>query len=138
MSAEVEFQKSLFARLNGAVNITLKTDDEPSIVPVLDDVPDNQVEPFIRIGETTMLDWDTDDSIGREGTVTIHSWSKYRGYLQVKEMMDEVKELLHYQTLNVVGQKVVLVAQEFSQVMGDSDGLTRHGVQRFRILMEGT
>lgn len=128
MGAMFELQKAIFAVVSSAVSPT----------PVYDDVPDNKVPPYVRIGETTDLEWDTDDSIGREATITIHSWSVYRGMKEVKDLMDAIKAVLHNQSLTVTGQTVVLVLQEFSETLVESDGLTRHGVQRFRILMEGS
>lgn len=127
MGAMLDLQKAMFAAIDAALD-----------TPVLDDVPDDTVAPYTRIGETTEVDWDTDDSIGREVTCTIHSWSTFRGFKEVKNMMDAIKVALHEQNLSVFGQKVVMVTMEFAEVMLESDGLTRHGVQRFRILMEGS
>jgi Protein of unknown function (DUF3168) len=128
MSAAWELQKTVFAVVQAAL---------PS-VPVHDAVPDNEPAPYVRIGETTDVEWDTDSSVGREVTVTIHTWSAYRGFKEVKEMMDAIKAALHNTQPAVAGEKVVLMLQEFAEVSVDSDGLTRHGVQRFRVLMEGT
>jgi hypothetical protein len=102
---------------------------------VYDYVPDGAAVPYVRIGEETCIEWDTDDANGFEVTVTVHSWSRYAGMLELKNMMMEVYRVLHNQPLVVEGYHVVLCRQEYSDSMTEDDGLTRHGVQRFRVLM---
>lgn len=126
MGAQFDLQKAMYTAIKTAV----------APVSVFDEVPDNQSPPYISIGEATCTDWDTDTNIGDEVTMTIHSWSQGRGYKDVKNMMDQIKSALHEQKISAFGLNVVMVVQEFSEVMLESDGLTRHGVQRFRILME--
>lgn len=127
MGIAYNLQKALYAAVVAAV---------PTAVKVYDDVPDNAVEPFVRIGEMTAVPWDTDSSFGSEDTVTIHSWSVYRGAKEVKDIMSVIKAALHEQDLSAFGLKIVMVVLEYTEVIVESDGLTRHGVQRFRILME--
>ena len=127
MSAAWETQKAIFDVLTAALEVT-----------VYDSAPDNTPPPYVNIGESTELEWDTDNTLGREMTLTVHSWSAYRGMMDVKELMDVIKLNLHNQNLAVPGEIVVLMLQEFAEVSLDSDGLTRHGVQRFRLLTQGS
>lgn len=127
---QFEIQKTVFAALNAALV-------GPPVVPVLDEVLDNQPLPYVRIGELTGTEWDTDNSLGRETTLTVHSWSEYRGMKELLEIMDKIKLALHNVNLVVTGEIFVLCFWEFSETMLDSDGLTRHGVQRFRLITEG-
>lgn len=92
--------------------------------------------PYITIGDDTNLAWDTDTEFGLESTITIHSWSRHRGRLQVKQIQDAVYESLHDKDLVVNDSHTVLCLYEFSESFLDSDGLTRHGVQRFRVIVE--
>lgn len=126
MGASAQLQKSIYAAVKTAV----------APVAVYDEVTDNLLPPYVSLGETTATHWDNDENFGSEVTMTIHSWSAYRGYLEVKNIMDAVKTALHEQKLSGFGLNVVMVVMEFAEVMVESDGLTRHGVQRFRILME--
>jgi hypothetical protein len=128
MSTEWEVQKAVYNAIKAAM---------PATVPVLDNVPDNQAAPYVSIGDGTDIEWDTDDSYGRETTITVHTWSSYRGMKEVKELMFLIKTALHNVSLVVTGEKLVLCFWEFSETMLDSDGLTRHGVQRFRLITEG-
>ena len=45
-------------------------------------------------------------------------------------------DALDRQALSLTGHNLVLLRFEFSQAMLDPDGLTRHGVQRFRALTQ--
>jgi hypothetical protein len=124
MSAEFEVQKAIFGVLNTGLN-----------VPIYDNVPDNAVAPYVVIGDDTFVEFDSDDVSGFEATITIHSWSIYRGRKQVKELMGNIYNLLHRAEFTVTGYNLVGCDCEFSETFLESDGVTRHGVQRFRILI---
>ena len=51
--------------------------------------------------------------------------------------MARVYTLLHEQTLPIAGFTNVLTRFEFSDTFRDPDGLTQHGVQRYRMLVQG-
>ncbi len=123
MSADLEIQKAIFARLSSMS------------VPVYDDVPDNAPPPYVVIGDDTLLEFDSDGISGFEATTTIHTWSTYRGRKEVKELQGEIYTLLHRAELAVVGYTFVSCDSEFSESILDADGVTRHGIQRFRILI---
>lgn len=126
MSAELEIQKSIYTALESALSIN-----------VYDNVPDNAQAPYVVIGDDTFAEFDTDGDSGFEATVTIHSWSTYRGRSQVKEIMSAVYNALHRADLTVQGYNLLGCDFEFSETFLESDGVTRHGVQRFRILIRG-
>jgi hypothetical protein len=94
--------------------------------------------PYVVIGDTVETPFDTDTSTGRETVLTLHTWSVGEGQKEANGIMDAVKAVLHDKPLAVAGEITVLVLQEFSEVLVDADGATRHGVQRFRIITEGT
>lgn len=103
-----------------------------------DHVPQNATFPYNVIGEGTATQWDTDDSVGSDATVTIHTWSRYRGRKEVKEIQKLIYDALHRYELPVAGSHTVTVEWEYTDTMLDPDGLTRHGVIRFRIITENT
>ena len=104
--------------------------------PTFDHVPQETTFPYIVIGDDTSIPWDTDDSIGSETTCTIHIWSRHRGRKEVKEIMRTVYEALHRQELSIVGGSLVECSAEFAESFLDPDGLTRHGVIRFRLTVD--
>lgn len=103
---------------------------------VYDHVPQDAAFPYIRIGEDTAIDFDTDTSVGTENTITIHSWSRYRGKKEVKEIQQAVYDALQRHALPLPGLNLVSIDFEFSETVLDADGLTRHGIQRFRVLID--
>lgn len=103
---------------------------------IYDHVPQDASFPYVVIGEGTATQWDTDDSTGSDATVTIHTWSRYRGRKEVKEMQRQIYNALHRYDLPVTGLNTVTVEWEHSETLLDPDGLTRHGILRFRIITE--
>ena len=103
---------------------------------VLDHVPENTAYPYVVIGESRGRPFDTKTEQGMEQTLTIHSWSRYRGMKELKEIMAAVVAALDRQSLSIVGHSLVLLQFESSETQLDRDGLTRHGLQRFRALTE--
>lgn len=145
MSAEYEIQKSIYAKLRADANlyILLARDvQDKSKSAIYDNVPEavdsgsDNVFPYITIGDDTAIDWDTDNSQGKEATLTIHSWSRYRGRKEVKEIQGAIYNALHLSNLIITGYHSVLMVSEYSETLVDPDGLTRHGVQRFRLIVE--
>jgi hypothetical protein len=128
MSA-VEVQKAIFAKLTAAPSITTYSQGA---------VPQNALGLYAVIGNDTLIEWDTDGRTGFDITVTIHSWdsrSGNRGLLGVKALMGSIYAKLHRQALTVTGSTVIGVDQEFAESFIDTDGITAHGVQRFRIIL---
>ena len=150
MGASVEIQKALIAQLRAASALTAQLAAHPYVSgqkAVLDYVPQaadgagTAAFPYVVVGETTEAEWDTDSTIGRESTVTIHAWSRYRGFSQVKAIMDAVKAALHDASFAVSGETMVLCFFEFADVVRDPtdpEGLVQHGVQRFRLITQGS
>lgn len=117
------FQKALYARLNGALG-----------VPVYDKVPQDTPFPYVTIGDDTEIDWSTKDSPGKESTISIHTWSRYAGRLETKELLGKIEALLGDRPLTIPGYWNLLLYADFSTTMLDDDGVTYHGVIRFRAL----
>jgi hypothetical protein len=107
-----------------------------SPVPVLDYAGPDQEYPFCTIGEFTAEEDDTllDEGIGMD--VLVHLWSRSPGMQQLQLMMSAVKDALHRATLSLPdGMQYVSTVCEFAQTLRDADGVTRHGVMRFRVMV---
>ena len=102
---------------------------------VYDAVPPETPYPYIVIGDDTENEWDTDTELGFELTLMIHSFSVSDGKAEIKTMQKAVYDLLHYHNLAVTGYNTIVLYQEFSETMLETDGVTRHGVQRFRLTL---
>jgi hypothetical protein len=92
--------------------------------------------PFVTIGEDTHTDWSTDTERGDSATITVHTWTRYTGRKQEKEIQAAIFAALDRQALSVTGHALVSVDWIGSDSLTDADGETRHGVQTFRIIVE--
>ena len=126
-------QSTIFSTLNNDNTLTNTLG-----AGVFDEVLENATYPFVSIGEETAVDYSTKDLDGGEFTINIHVWSQYKGAKQTKEIMDRVHDLLHDSSLSVSGFNLVNLRFEFSDILRDPDGVTRHGVMRFRAIILGS
>jgi len=125
-------QSSIYTALNvSAITTTLACG-------VYDEVVEGNSYPFITLGEETAIDYSTNNLVGAETTINIHIWSRYKGSKQTKQIMDKVHDLLHDVSLSVSGVNLINLRFEYSDIMRDPDGITRHGVMRFRAITLGT
>ncbi len=123
--------------LQGAIHAALVADvtlDGLISGRVYDHVPQDSVYPYLVIGDATARDFDTKTEDGMEHTLTVHSWSRYRGLSEAKAIMAATADVLDGQGLTVTGHALTLIRFEFSATFLEPDGLTRHGVQRFRAI----
>jgi len=125
-------QSSIYSALNvSAITTTLACG-------VYDEVIEGNSYPFITLGEETAIDYSTNNLVGAETTINIHVWSRYKGSKQTKQILDKIHDLLHDVSLTVSGVNLINLRFEYSDIMRDPDGITRHGVMRFRAITLGT
>ena len=109
------------------------------VTGIFDFVPDNQAFPYVSIGEFTSAPFETFDRYGQEVTMTVHVWSQriepnaYQGMRQIELIMDSIQRILVRAEIAVEHWGVVGIWGDFSQTMLDYDGITRHGILRYRI-----
>ena len=125
-----ELQLAIFARLNAFAALTALVDD------IYDHVPQEALFPYLRIGEFTGIPFDTHSDQGGDNTITIHSWSRHRGFMEIKQIQRETYNALHRFALVVTGFDTIDCVYESADTFLDDDGLTRHGVQRFRVILD--
>ena len=101
---------------------------------IYDFVPENTAFPYVKIGDQTMVDDGTKTKKGTDFTLIIHTFSRYRGSKEIKEIMSLVYDVLHESSLSVSGV-MNNMRFEFSDIIKENDGLTTHGVQRFRVFV---
>jgi hypothetical protein len=124
-------QTALFNRLDGDSTL----DGLVGNNKIFDDVPQGTAYPYVVIGEETAINSGSKTLDGCEYTLTIHVWSRYRGRKEVKSIMERIYTLLNDYDMVVSGASLVNLRQEFEQVLMDVDGITRHGVIRFRAVV---
>ena len=135
MSADSQWalQAAIFAALGADAGVKSLIGDP---VRVFDHVPPESAFPYLVIGEATSRPFDAKTHDGMEQTLTLHAWSRYRGLKEIKDIMAAVANALDQQALSLAGHTLILLRFEFGTTFLDSDGLTRHGVQRFRAITQ--
>ena len=130
--SQFALQTAIYSKLSNDSNLT-------SVLgaSVFDDIPENTPYPYVQLGEDDASDYSTKDQNGSEVAVNIDIWSRYRGSLEAKNIMDRIHTLLHDSSLSVTGSNFINMRFEFSDIIRDPDGITRHGVMRFRAIMLG-
>jgi len=126
-------QERLYTTLNSDSNLT-----STQGAAVYDEVPENASFPYVQIGRETSADYSTVDVTGSEVTINMDVWSQYKGSKEVKNLMDRIHTLLHDSSLSVTGHNLINMRLEFIDVLRDPDGITRHGIMRFRAVLLGT
>ena len=126
MSAAIDLQTAVYTALTAGVS-----------VPVYDDVPQYDTKsdadfPFVVIGEDSLEDWGDDAKKGFDASLQIHVWSRARGRFEVKRIQGEIYNTLHRNNIAIGSYGTLGFDETFQDSNLDSDGLTRHGVQRFR------
>ena len=122
-------QKAIYDSLNSDTTIS------GMITGIFDDVNEGTAYPYIVIGDDTAINVGTKTVDALEYTLTLHVWSQYRGRKEVKEIMAAIYDVLHDADLTVQNSVLVNIRQEFEQTLVDGDGITRHGVIRFRAVV---
>lgn len=103
---------------------------------VFDEVPETAAYPYVVIGEALEQPDNRHGTFGRQTVITLHVWSKSRGFAEGNAIASRVVALLDHQPLTVVGRHHVVTRYEFSQTLRDPEPHVRHIPIRFRILTE--
>ncbi len=127
-------QTAIYNRLVAQISSAQVFDDVPGLP---EGKPDSDF-PYIVIGEDTGAPWDTDDVLGSQVFIMLHVWSRYEGKKQAKEIMSDIYNALNRQAPNLVavGFRFVDCLFDFAEVFDENDGVTRHGVCRFKLTVE--
>ena len=145
MSAQAAVKQAVYSLLAanaGVIAAVAKSPlaGSPAEPAIYDNVPQSATPedaaqfPYLVIGESTAIEFDTDDINGQETTLTLHVWDRYRGRKRVNAALDAIYTALHDVNLSVSGQVAVLCLWVFSQVFEEDGPTTQHGVTRFRIV----
>ena len=130
-----QLQVALFNKLNVSA-ITSLVRGVYDNVPQADNAADDSQFPYITIGEARANEFDTDEVLGFDASCVIHVWGRKRGRKEVKQIQDQIYQVLHRANLTILGYDFISIDHQFAESFVDSDGLTRHGVQQFRVLFQ--
>lgn len=80
-------------------------------------------------------DWSNKDDNGLEAFVNLHIGSQKEGTKEIRGLMDKCHSALHNVDLVLANGQSVLCQFVRHDVVIDSDGITRHGIMRFKLLV---
>lgn len=95
-----------------------------------------ELYPWVTIFGAESNQFDNDATLGFEGTMTVHSWDNTRDIGNINRIKNAIYNVLHNNTLTYNGYSNIEYCQEFTTTLRDPDGITLHGVQRFRFIMQ--
>ena len=128
---EEALQKAIYDALTASPSMSVRDD-----IPTPADAGDKTKFPYVTVGECAVIPFDTDDSSGGDATISVNTWSRYKGRKETKNLQAEIYERLHRQELTIDGFDFIACDFLSSESFLDEDGKTRHGISRFRVLME--
>ena len=99
---------------------------------IFDSLPEGQTLPVVIIGAQSTSDNGSKNLDGRDYIFNVDVYSDYRGMKEIKNIQKEIYRLLHESSLSVSGASFVDCRCEFTTDILEDDGITRHGVMRFR------
>lgn len=130
-----DIQKDIITKLKADAGLTvLLADGSGSIydhVPQRVDNGSNNAFPYVALGVLQYNPWATDTFDAFDTSLTIHVWSRKRGRVEAQKINEKIYAALHNKSIN---SSNFLTLFEFADVFVDDDGITRHGVIRFRII----
>lgn len=136
----VELRIAIIAALKAYAPLTalLAADPLDATPAVFDHVPQNAVFPYAVVGDPSGVEHDTDDSLGWDAELTIHQFSRFRGQEEVERIQRETDDALNRTEPALVDARIVTLHRVTANSVLDADGLTRHGIHRFRAIIEET
>lgn len=126
MSLFNDYVKAVYAKLNATSGLT-------GIVS--ESLNDTDSFPKIWLEDGGADDWSNKDDNGLEAFVNLHVGSQKEGTKEIRGLMDKCHGALHNVDLVLANGQSVLCQFVRHDVVIDSDGITRHGIMRFKLLV---
>ena len=102
---------------------------------ISESLSDDDPFPKIWIEDGGADDWSNKDDNGLEAFVNLHVGSQKEGTKEIRGLMDKCHSALHNVDLVLANGQSVLCQFVRHDVVIDSDGITRHGIMRFKLLV---
>jgi hypothetical protein len=130
VSASWAVQKAVLVALQGDATLMAM------IGGVHDHVPQDAAFPYVTLGEDDVAPFGSKTFQGTEHGLAIHVWSRARGRAETKAILARLRAVLDQAALAPVGHALVDVRFTGEVTERESDGLTYHGVARFRAVTQ--
>ena len=137
MSEQVQTAIAIIAALKGDATLTALLTAYAASPAVFTHVPqDLETYPYVVLFDSGLDDDSNDCNLGFDGVLNIHSWTDQRDMAVIGNIQKAVYDALNHAELGMTGYTLVELHQEFSTILRDPDGITLHGVQRYRIILQ--
>lgn len=134
MSAALALQEAVYNTLINDTSLSAK------VSSVYDGFPDQQKNtvkfPFISLGDTNSVPFTHFEHMGEEIYMSIHIWSRYKGFKEGQDIAGDVQRLFAQQEIEVTGFGTVPCFFETADTIRDSDGITRQLQLRYRFKIQ--
>ena len=137
MSEQVQTAIAIIAALKADAPLTALLTTYAASPAVFTHVPqDLSTYPYVVLFESGLDGADNDCSLGFDGVLNIHSWTDQRDMAVIGNIQKAIYDVLNRAELAMTGYELIELHQEFSTILRDPDGITLHGVQRYRIILQ--
>ena len=103
---------------------------------LFDHVPPGAAFPYVTFGPVQIQPYDDMTDIGFEQIITLDIWSRYRGGLELKNIMQALYNVLHRATLSLSSGVPIVCELHSADLAPLSDGLTYHAALRFTVITQ--
>lgn len=133
-----ELREALVTTLKAHAGLSalLSTDPRDASPAVYDHVTQEATFPYVVIGEPEGTEHDADDIQGWDFDIEIHQFSRFRGFEEVENIQRQLDDALHRAAPLVTDARVTTMHRVQTRAILDPDGLTRHGIHSFRVILE--
>lgn len=126
MSLFNDYIKAVYTQLDGTTGLTgLVSEKLSDLTPY----------PKIWLEDGGSDDWSNKDDDGIEAIVNLHIGSRYDGTKEIRGLMDKCHDALMNVDLVLANGQSVLCQFARHDLVTDSDGITRHAIMRFSLLI---
>lgn len=125
----LEIQKAMVAAIVADASYGALAGDR-----IYDAVPDGVTFPYTSFGPFFAEPYDGTVMDGWECFVELHVFTRGRGRVVCQQMLGALEALFHDQTLTLDTVAFVNGRLVSQRVLVDNDGITHHGVQRYRFV----
>lgn len=123
-------QEALFKRLSEDEALNAK------VQGVFDEVGEDQLYPYVTIGDPTVNPFETKTSYGEDIPWVLHCWSRYTGKKECMEILNLMLQAITKEPFVIEGFSLLRVKIDPNmQVLTDIDNVTKHGILRVRFII---
>ena len=134
---QVAITKAIIGELRGNTALTSLLVDYVGADGVFYHVPQNfNAYPYVVVYDIDLNSDNNDVTLAFDGVINIHTWSDKRDISVIGDIMKEVYNTLNRADFSIDDYVLIDIMQENEIVLRDPDGITLHGVQRFRIILQ--